>query len=131
MRESVQDFIKVGKALILEQSKKQAIARENSRNSVGRQNQNSIFNQQNSIGLQKSELYQIQETAKHLKIARAELVSALACLQGFEGINKRELLLAASFTDGYIYMLQELMRQQKSTLNRESWNRGLVKGAVS
>lgn len=73
--------------------------------------ENSIFHQENRIRLSKIQLEQIQSAMPQLGSAQESLVYALAALEGFEGITKRELLLAASFTHGYIYMLNEFMRQ--------------------
>ncbi|OQW67959.1 MAG: hypothetical protein BVN34_09135 [Proteobacteria bacterium ST_bin12] len=89
--------------------------------------ENSIFNQQKLICLSKIDLEKVQIALMQIAIARDSLVSAMAALQGFEGISKRDLLIAANMAHGYDYMLQEFLHQSRGGLKHENFNLGLVK----
>ncbi len=89
--------------------------------------ENSIFNQQKIICLSKIDLEKVQIALIQIDLARSALVSALAALQGFEGISKRDLLIAANMAHGYDHMLQEFLHQSRGGLKYENFNLGLVK----
>ena len=112
MRNLVQAFIKNGKAQALLDAQKRA--KTHSIQSIfSAQDTNSINYQQNLIELMQVDFKRIDLASLQLEKARALLVSAMASLEGFEGLSRRELLLAANFTHGYIYMLGEFVRQKQ------------------
>lgn len=88
---------------------------------------NSIFNQQKHIRLNKIDLEKVQVALTQIDEAKKHLIGALAALQGFDGISKRDLLVAANMAHGYDYMLQEFLHQSRGGLKTENFNLGLVK----
>ena len=112
MRELFQEFVKNAKAQALADTKKAAKARC-IESVFSSDHKNCINQQQNLIDLIQVDFKRIDMASLQLEKARALLISAMASLEGFEGLSKRELLLAANFTHGYIYMLGEFMRQKQ------------------
>jgi hypothetical protein len=112
MHKSVQNFILTAKAIALADAQKHAKARyiESEFEST---KENTIFNQQKFIDLLATDFERIDIASQQLEKAREHLLGAMAALNGFDGISKSELLLAANFTNGYIYMLGEFMRQKQ------------------
>lgn len=106
MQQELRNFIISAKASLLANAKKPVIepifSIENSANS--------IYNHANYIDLTKIQLEQIAIATVQLEKSREHLVGALAVLKGFEGLEKRDLLLSANFVDSYIYMLDEFVR---------------------
>jgi len=88
---------------------------------------NTIFNQQKHICLSKIDLEKVQIALVQIDEAKKHLIGAIAALQGFDGISKRDLLIAANMAHGYDYMLQEFLHQSRGGLKTENFNYGLVK----
>jgi hypothetical protein len=123
MHKSVQNFILTAKAIALADAQKHAKAR--SIESVFEStHENCINHQQKFIDLLAIDFERIDIASQQLEKAREHLLGAMAALDGFSGISKRELLLAANFTHGYIYMLGEFMRQKQERTAKPV--RGLV-----
>lgn len=127
MRKKVLEFIDVGKAYISEANAKRAIEREKYDNSIEVRKQNTIFDQRERIRLQKNDVEKIRQSLPQLEKAREHLVSALAGLQGFEGLAQRDLLLATNLTHGYIHTLEEYLNQQNTGLNHKAFERGFAR----
>lgn len=88
--------------------------------------QNSIFNQTKIVNLKPVDLEKVQLALAQIDVAKTSIMSALAALNGFDDINKRDLWLAANMVNGYDYMLQEFLHQSRGGLKHENFNLGLV-----
>lgn len=110
MRQLLEVFIKNAKAQAFADAKKAAKPRS-IEPVFSSDHKNCINHQQNLIDLIQVDFKRIHTASIQLEKARDLLVSSLASLEGFEGLSKRELLLAANFVHGYIYMLNEFMYQ--------------------
>jgi hypothetical protein len=112
MQHLLKTFISTAKAIALVDAEKARKARyiQSAFDNAG---ENSIMRQRNLIDLIKVDFEKIDMASAQLEKARTHLVGALAALDGFDDISKRELLLAANFTNGYIYMLGEFIRQKQ------------------
>lgn len=87
---------------------------------------NSICHQAYRPQLTNVQLREVQAAIEYLSKSRTSLMSAMAVMEGYKHISKRELLLAASFCDGYIYMLEQHLIQNKSGLNEANFTRGVL-----
>lgn len=89
--------------------------------------ENSIFNQQKRIcNLSKVDLEKVHLALSEIDEAKKHLMGAIAALSGFDGISKRDLLIAANTAHAYDYMLQEFLHQARGGLKHENLNYGLV-----
>lgn len=75
--------------------------------------ENTIFNQSSVVQLNAIQLERIALAEVELEKAAVALMGAQAALVGFDDLSKRDLSLAQNFTHGYIYMLRELVYQNK------------------
>lgn len=112
MRELVKQFILNAKAQTLIDVQKR-LKSDPIQSAFSQTHENCINQQSNIIDLVRADFERMDIASAQLEKAREHLVGAMASLEGFEGLSKRELLLAANFTHGYIYMLGEFIRQKQ------------------
>lgn len=110
MRQLLEVFIKNAKAQALADAIKAAKPRS-IESIFSSDHKNCINHQNNTIRFTAFDHGRVDEAIEKLNRAELHLTQALAALHRFDGLSKRELLLAANFTHGYIYMLNEFMQQ--------------------
>ena len=109
MQQALHDFINVAKAKALEVKNKQPTqALFNSFES-----QNTIFNQQKYIHLDKMQLQAVRESIVCLDKTNEMIMATLAALGDFHHLDLGALRMAGNFSLGTSFMLEEYLNQQK------------------
>ena len=130
MRSSVQAFIKSANANLLANAKKlvqEPVFNPILTNTSKNQQKISIMDVQYPIYLSRYDVDRARSALSRLLITKENIGHTLDALNGFDALDKSQLLLAGDFLSSYIYLLGNILDSQKQGLDRHaSIHRGIT-----